>query len=96
MWQPPPKKFKMPFIEFSLDLIEQGMLLSIFKNYIGSQFHPATKYNFISTKGIKLSQPTYLSSLIKTTNLTHGNWLYLPQLVLERPLIGEVLQWVPH
>ena len=32
-------------------------------------------YNLITFKNIKFSQPTYLSSLIKTSSLTHGNRL---------------------
>ena len=51
------------------------------------------KYNFITFKAIKFFQPTYLSSLIKTSSLTCGNFLFL-QCILRRPLVGEVLQWL--
>ena len=35
------------------------------------------KYNLITFKAIKFSQPSYLSSLIKPSSLTHGNQLSL-------------------
>ena len=38
----------MPFVESSLDLIEQAMLLPIFKNYTGSPFHTTSCLNIIA------------------------------------------------
>ena len=52
-------------------------------------YHILFKYNLITFKAIKFSQPIYLSFLIKTSCLTRGNRLF-PQ-----PLVGEVLQWLP-
>ena len=52
------------------------------------------KYNLITFKAIEFSQPIYLSSLIKTSCLTRGNRLF-PQSLTKRPLVGEVLQWLP-
>ena len=46
------------------------------------------KYNLITFKAIKFSQPTYLSSLIKTSSLTHGNRLSLSS-VCPRKAIGR-------
>ena len=40
-------------------------------------YHLLFKHNLITFKAIKFSQPTYLSSLIKTSTLIHGNWLSL-------------------
>ena len=51
------------------------------------------KYNLITFKAIKFSQPIYLSSLIKTSCLTHGSHLF--QSLTKRPLVGNVLQWLP-
>ena len=54
------------------------------------------KYNLITFKAIKFSEPIYLSSLIKTSCLTCGNRLCLfPQSLTKRPLVGEVLHWLP-
>ena len=41
------KKFKMPFVELFLDLIEQAMSLPFFKNYTGSTFHTTSCLNII-------------------------------------------------
>ena len=46
------------------------------------------KYNLITFKATKFSQPTYLSTLIKTTSLTHGNRLFLSS-VCPRKAIGR-------
>ena len=46
------------------------------------------KYNLIAFKAIKYSQCTYLSSLIKTSSLTHGNRLSLSS-VCPRKAIGK-------
>ena len=46
------------------------------------------KYNLITFKAIKFSQPTYLSSLIKTSSLTHRNQLSL-SLVHPKKAIGR-------
>ena len=40
-------------------------------------YHILFKYNLITFKAIKFSQPTYFSSLIQTSSLAHGNWLSL-------------------
>ena len=40
-------------------------------------YHILFKYKLITFKAIKFPQPTYLSSLIKTSSLTHGNRLSL-------------------
>ena len=54
------------------------------------------KYNLITFKAIKFSQPTYLPNLIQTCRLTHMEIGYLfPHFMLERPLVGEVSQWLP-
>ena len=52
------------------------------------------KYNLITFKAIKFSQPTYLSSLIKSSSLNHGNRLSLSSVRPRRPLVGKVLQWL--
>ena len=52
------------------------------------------KYNLITFKAIKFSQPIYLSSLIKTSCLTCGNHFSLSSVSHKRPLVGEVLQWL--
>ena len=45
------KRFKMPFVDLSLDLIKLVLLLPIFKNYTGSQFHThLIKDNLITFK----------------------------------------------
>ena len=44
------------------------------------------KYNLITFKAIKFSQPTYLSSLIKTSGLTHGNRLSLSSVSHKRAI----------
>ena len=46
------------------------------------------KYNLITFKAIKFSQPIYLSSLIKTRCLTHGNHLSLSS-VSHKKAIGR-------
>ena len=46
------------------------------------------KYNLITFKAIKFSQPTYLSSLIKTSSPTRGNRLSL-SLVCPRNAFGR-------
>ena len=46
------------------------------------------KHNLITLKAIKFSQPTYLSSLIKTSSLTCGNQLSLSS-VHPRKAIGR-------
>ena len=46
------------------------------------------KYNLITFKAIKFSQPTYLTSLIKTSSLTRGNPLNLSS-VHPRKAIGR-------
>ena len=59
-------------------------------------YHIWFKYNLITFKAIKFSQPIYLSSLIKTSCLTRGNIVFLfPQSLTKRPLVGGVLQWLP-
>ena len=47
-------------------------------------YHILFKYNLITFKAIKFSQPTYLSSLIKTSSLTCGNWLSLSSVCLRK------------
>ena len=47
-----------------------------------------SKYNLITFKAIKFSQPIYLSSLIKTSCLTCGNCLYLSS-VSHKKAIGR-------
>ena len=91
------QKIQNDFVELFLDLIELAMSLPFFKNYTGSLSHTAScfKYNLITFKAIKFSQPIYLSSLIKTSCLTHGNRLSLSSVSHKRPLVGEVLQWLP-
>ena len=46
------KRFKMPIIELSLELIKQTTLLPNFKNYTGSPFPPylVNSYHFYTTK----------------------------------------------
>ena len=80
----------MPFVELFLDLIELDMSLPFFKNYTGSLSHTAScfKYNQITFKAIKFSQPIYLSSLIKTRCLTCGNRLSLSS-VSHKKAIGR-------
>ena len=46
------------------------------------------KYNLITFKAIKFSQPIYLSSLIKTSCLMHGNRLSLSS-VSHKKAIGR-------
>ena len=46
-------------------------------HWLPNSYHILFKYNLITFKTIKFSQPTYLSSLMKTSNLTHGNRLSL-------------------
>ena len=64
-------------------------------NWLPISYHILFKYNLITFKAIKFSQPIYLSSLIKTSCLTCGNRLLFPQSLTKRPLVGEVLQWLP-
>ena len=81
----------MPFAQLLLDLTELVMSLLFFKNYTSSQsvtFHILFKYNLITFKAIKFSQPTYLSSLIKTSCLTCGNRLSLSS-VSHKKAIGR-------
>ena len=51
-------------------------------------YHILFKYNLITFKAFKFSQPTYLSSLIKTSSLTRGNRLSLSP-VCRRKTIGR-------
>ena len=44
-------------------------------HWLPISYHILFKYNLITFKAIRFSQPTYLSSLIKTSSLTHGNRL---------------------
>ena len=91
------KRFKMPFVELSLDLIKVAKFLPIFKNYLVPHFisHHVLKYNFITFKAIKFSQPIYLSPLIKISSLTHMEIGYLfTQFILNRPLVDKALQWL--
>ena len=65
-------------------------------HWLPTTYHILFKYNLITFKAIKFSQPTYLSSLIKTSSLKLVEIGYLfPQFVLERPLVGKSLQWLP-
>ena len=58
-------------------------------------YHILFIYNLITFKATKFSQPTYLSSLIKpVASLIEIGYLF-PKFVLEKPLVGEVLQWLP-
>ena len=51
------KRFKMPFVEFSLDLIKQAMIPSVYKNYTDSQFHATSCLNTISLHSRPLNPP---------------------------------------
>ena len=46
-------------------------------HWLPISYHILFKHYLISFKAIKFSQPTYLSSLIKTSSLTHGHQLSL-------------------
>ena len=52
------------------------------------------KYNLITFKFIKFSQPTYLF-FIKTSCLTRGNHLSLSLICHKKAIGSEVLQWLP-
>ena len=54
-------------------------------------YHILFKYNLITFRAISFSQPTYLSSLIKTSCLMEISFLFL-QFVPRRSLLGKVLQ----
>ena len=71
------KRFKMTFAELFLDMIEHGTSSIQKLHWLPITYHILFKYNLITFKAIKFSQPTYLSSLIKTSNLTRGNRLSL-------------------
>ena len=58
-------------------------------------YHILFKYNLITFKAIKFSQPTHLSSLMKTSSLTHGNWLSLSSVCPRKAIAGQGLQWLP-
>ena len=45
-----------------------------------------SKYNLFTFKAIKFSKPTYLSSLIKTSSLTHENQLSLSSVCLRKAI----------
>ena len=46
-------------------------------HWLPISYHILFKYSLITFKAIKFSQPSYLSSLIKPSSLTRGNWLSL-------------------
>ena len=84
------KRFKIPFAELFLDLIELGMCTLFLQklHWLPITYHILFKYNLITFKAIRFSQPTYLSSLIQTSSLTHGNQLSLSS-VCPRKIIGR-------
>ena len=68
----------MSFVELSSDLIKSHVTVYLQKlHWLPISYHILLKYNRITFMAIKFSQPTYLISLIKTSSLTHGNWLSL-------------------
>ena len=55
-------------------------------NWLPILYRILFKYNLITFKTIKFSQPTYLSSLIITSSLTRGNWLSLSLVHLKKAI----------
>ena len=84
------QKIQNAFAELFLDLIEQTMSCPFFQklHWLPITYHILVKYNQIVFKAIKFSKPTYLSSLIKTSSLTHENRLSLSS-VCPRKAIGR-------
>ena len=81
------QKIQNALCRIVLDLIKQTMSVPFFKNYTASPFH--TAYNPIIFKANKFLQPTYLSSLIKTSSLTHGNRLSLSSVCPRKAIGGQ-------
>ena len=76
---PNSKRFKMPFVELFLRLDRTSQVTSFLQklHWLPITYRILFKYNLITFKAIRFSQPTNLSSLIKTSSLTHGNRLSL-------------------
>ena len=60
------RRFKIPFVELFLDLIELAITPFLQKlHWLPITYRILFKYNLITSKAINFSQPIYLSSLIK-------------------------------
>ena len=70
---------KCPFAELFLKLDRTSHVTPFLQrlHWLPISYRILFKYNLITFKAIKFSQPTYLSSLFDTSSLTHGNRLSL-------------------
>ena len=69
------RELKMPYVVQCTNQINLVMSQPSCTNYTGSPFIILFKYNLLTFKAIHSSQPSYLPSLIRWSDLTRGNHL---------------------